>query len=240
MRGLEWHEEIDSTNARAAELAAGGAAEGTAVAADVQTAGRGRHGRGWEAPPGTSLMVSVVLRPSAPSVVWPLLPLLAGVALVDAAAPLCSGVDLALKWPNDLLANDRKAAGILSEAVSGGVVLGIGVNVDWRGHDLPAGATSLAHEAGSGVDRWRLLGALAEGFAARYRDWQADPAGFLDDYRARCATLGRGVRVQLADEGWLEGDAQAIDDAGRLVVAGRALSAGAVTHARVVGAESRE
>jgi BirA family transcriptional regulator, biotin operon repressor / biotin---[acetyl-CoA-carboxylase] ligase len=237
--GFEWHDEIDSTNRRAAELAAAGAEEVVVVAADVQTAGRGRHGRSWEAPAGTSLMLSLLLRPAVDTDALPLLPLLAGLCLVEAAGPHCPGVDLALKWPNDLLANDRKAAGILAEAVPGAVVVGMGTNVDWRGQDLPDGATSLAHEAGQDVDRWRLLAALAGVFSNRYRDWVAQPTAFLPDYRARCATLGRHVRVTLADGGAVEGKAD-LDDAGRLLVAGRKLSVGDITHARDVGAETRK
>lgn len=230
--GFEWHDDIDSTNRRAAGLVADGADEVSVVAADVQTAGRGRHGRSWEAPAGTSLMLSLLCRPQAPADALPLLPLLAGVCLVEAAGPHCPGVELALKWPNDLLANDRKAAGILAEATGGAVIVGLGVNVDWRGHDLPEGATSLAHEAGQDVDRWRLLAALVGVFSNRYRGWVAEPTAFLPDYRSACATLGRHVNAERPDGATVAGLARDVDDRGCLVLDGHTLTAADITHLR--------
>ena len=119
-----------STNDRARELAAAGAPHGTLVTAEAQTAGRGRQGRGWSAPAGRALLMSVVLRDE-----HPLLPLAAGVAVAAACGPAAR-----LKWPNDVQLDGRKVAGILTEArpQEGWAVLGIGVNVAVRPEDLPA------------------------------------------------------------------------------------------------------
>lgn len=237
--GVQWHEEVTSTQAVAAEAAAAGAPEVLVVLADVQTAGRGRRGRSWEAPPGTSLLASLVLRPRVRGQARPLLPLLAGLALAEVADAYCPGA--ALKWPNDLLVDSRKAAGILAEArADGTVVLGVGLNVDWRGVQRPAeldGSTSMAEAAGRTVDRWRVLAAFAGVFGNRYTQWQEDPSAFLDEYRARCVTLGRTVRVTHAGGGALVGRALAVGDDGSLRVHDRAgaehrLSAGDVEHVR--------
>jgi len=242
--GVEWHERVSSTNALAAEAARRGTPEIHLVVADEQLAGRGRRDRSWYAPPGSSLLVSFLLRPGRhPDVdpaALPLLPLVAGLALLEAAAPHCPGAELTLKWPNDLLAGGCKAAGILAEALpDGAAVVGIGVNVDWRGHTRPAelaGATSLAEACGGAVDRWRLLAALAGVLGNRYLDWVRDPAAVLDAYRRRCATVGRSVRVEREGAPPLTGRAAAIGDDGSLLVVAdgvtTSVSAGDVVHVR--------
>ena len=243
LAAFEWHAEIGSTNQRCLELAAQGRAEGTVVAADVQTAGRGRHGRSWVAPAGTSLMASVLLRPRVPAPARQLLPLLAGLALAEVVERHVPGAPVALKWPNDLLVAGRKAAGILVEADGGGATaVGIGLNVDWRGVERPpelAGATSLAEEAGGPVDRWRVFAGLVGVLGNRYADWQEEPTGFLDAYRRRCATLGLLVRVSLVEGRAVEGQAVAVGTSGALEVrvdSGEvaALTAGDVEHLRRV------
>jgi BirA family biotin operon repressor/biotin-[acetyl-CoA-carboxylase] ligase len=217
-----WLGQIDSTNAEVTRRAAGGAAEGLLVVADAQRAGRGRLGRSWEAPPGTSLMLSLLLRPTATIERVALLPLLAGLALVEASDALVAGAQLSLKWPNDLLAGERKCAGILVEVPAPGVaVVGVGVNVDWRAVRRPealAHATSLAEAAGGEVDRWRLLSVLIEQLDRHYCAWRTDPAAFLPAYRERCATLGRPVRVEQVNGQTLEGTASRITDDGALLV----------------------
>jgi BirA family biotin operon repressor/biotin-[acetyl-CoA-carboxylase] ligase len=246
---FEWHDEIGSTNARATELAAQGAEEITVVAADVQHAGRGRLGRAWSAPPGTSLMLSLVLRPPLPAARLPLLPLLTGVTLVEVADRVLPGATVALKWPNDVLlgsaepvAGLRKTAGILAESAGGAVVVGMGINVDWRGvhrpPELADRATSLAEVAGADVDRWRVLAALLGVFANRYRSWCALPGAFLDGYRARCSTIGQDVVVTRPSMEPLRGTAVGVAGSGALQVRdARAatvieVAAGDVTHVR--------
>jgi BirA family biotin operon repressor/biotin-[acetyl-CoA-carboxylase] ligase len=235
-----WLDRTDSTNAEVSRRAARGAAEGLLVIADEQTSGRGRLGRTWQAPPGTSLMGSVLLRPSGASDEVTLLPLLVGLALVEAAETLVPGAQLSLKWPNDLLADGRKCGGILVEVpTSGAVVAGFGVNVDWRTVTRPAelsAATSLSEEIGGRVDRWQLLSALVQRLDRRYRTWQAHPRRFLPAYRERCATLGQPVRVEQLDGRELVGTATRVADDGALLVdAGGpviAVRAGDVHHLR--------
>jgi BirA family transcriptional regulator, biotin operon repressor / biotin---[acetyl-CoA-carboxylase] ligase len=244
---FEWHAEIDSTNRRAADLAAAGTPEIAVVAADVQTAGRGRAGRAWTAPAGSSLMLSLVLRPPVAASALPLLPLLAGMALAETAERFVPGAEVALKWPNDLLVRAdpeepwRKAAGILAEAVPGGAVVGMGTNVDWWGVERPAElrrtATSLAEAAGHAVDRWRVMAALLGVFGNRYDAWCALPAAFLDGYRSRCTTIGREISAQRPGGEVLTGTAVDVAASGALVVRtpeGRRVEVGAgdVSHVR--------
>jgi BirA family biotin operon repressor/biotin-[acetyl-CoA-carboxylase] ligase len=238
---LEWHEQVSSTNVRASELAAEGAREITVVGAEHQTAGRGRMGRTWSAPPRSSLTFSLLLRPPVASASLPLLPLLAGLALAEVAGRYCRDVEVGLKWPNDLMVDGRKAAGVLVEAVPGGaVVVGIGLNVDWRGIERweeLANAVSLAEMSDFPVDRWRVLAALLGVFAQRYEVFKDLPAAFLDGYRARCLTVGRAVRVERVGGEALLGEAVGVDGSGALEVRDEdgtlhRLSAGDVHHLR--------
>lgn len=207
-----WDSETTSTNRVAADLARAGAPDGTVVGADHQTRGRGRWGRTWESEPGSSLLVSVVLRP-----VPPLVSLAAGLAAAEACEEV-AGVDARLKWPNDVLVGQDKVGGILAEVVVGAVVVGLGLNVRWA-TQLPPGAAHL----GPGVSRAGLLRAWVTGL-----DRTAD---LLPRYRQRCATLGRTVRVELPGA-VVEGRADEVADDGCLVVAGRRIPAGDVVHLR--------
>ncbi|HZD00193.1 MAG TPA: biotin--[acetyl-CoA-carboxylase] ligase [Actinomycetes bacterium] len=228
---LETVDRLPTTMARAADLAEAGAPEGATVVAEEQTAGRGRLGRTWVAPPGTSLLVSVVLRPALSSGQTWLVAALAGVALVDAAREILSAgggrATAGLKWPNDLLLDGRKAAGLLAEAGTGGgrpwVVLGMGVNVGQKASDFPeelgGRATSMTLAAGRRVDRAELLGAWAERFAAGYRDLgEGVVAPILVAYRDRLETLGRRVRAERASGDPLVGTAVDLTGSGSLVV----------------------
>jgi BirA family biotin operon repressor/biotin-[acetyl-CoA-carboxylase] ligase len=236
-----------STNADAADAAHAGAPEGLVIVADQQTSGRGRLDRQWVSPPAAGLAVSVLLRPSGTDRGWspaPInryghLPLLAGVALAETVRRL-GEVDAVLKWPNDLLIDGRKCAGILAETVppDGAVVLGIGLNVTLREAELPRpDATSLQLSGSSCVDRDPLLRALLrsiESWYVRWRDSGADPvaSGLMEAYRFHCATIGADVRVDLPGGGEISGCASSVDDDGCLVVAGRTVAAGDVVHLR--------
>ena len=153
----------------------GDEAEGTTVATDHQTHGRGRLGRSWEAPPGTSLLFSVLLRPRPPMALWPELSLVAGDA-VAAALRDQTGVAAELSHPNDVLVAGRKLAGILPEATTGRVVLGIGVNVNQAAGQLPSETpkppTSLRAETGREWPRAPLLAAILLELERRYDGWQ--------------------------------------------------------------------
>jgi BirA family transcriptional regulator, biotin operon repressor / biotin---[acetyl-CoA-carboxylase] ligase len=236
-RPLLQYAQVGSTNDLAKQQARAGTAEGLVVLAEEQTAGRGRQGRGWAAPPGSSLLLSLLLRPAwlLPSDAF-VLTMLAGVALCEAveqAAPLSAG----LKWPNDLLLpagpGDQtptlKAAGILSElelvgGQIGWVVIGMGVNVNWRpsglvdGRDLAQVATSLAAAAGQAIDRAALLRALLTRLDARYAMLrQGRREELFTAWRARLATLGQMVRVRLPI-GEISGIAESVDLAGALLL----------------------
>jgi BirA family transcriptional regulator, biotin operon repressor / biotin---[acetyl-CoA-carboxylase] ligase len=239
---------VSSTNSALVDAAREGAPDRTVLVAEYQSAGRGRAGRSWVAPARSGLILSVLLRPTAvPQTRWSWLPLLAGIALCRSVSTVAE-LPVALKWPNDLLlgTHRRKAAGILAELVSGqsAVVIGIGLNVTLRPEELPGpAATSLAIENAACTDRDPLLRALLRALHGELRQWcehEGDPVacGLHEAYRQRCATLGEQVRVRLPDQTELTGTAVDIDTAGRLVVRSgdhrRALSAGDVTHVRVV------
>jgi len=149
--------------------------EGTTVATDLQTQGRGRLGRTWETPPGRALLFSVLLHPRPPMAIWPELSLVAGDAVATALRAQ-TGVAAELSHPNDVLIAGRKVAGILPEASVGRVVLGIGVNVNQTGEELPPEtakpATSLRLETGREWPRALLLAAILLELEQRYDDWQ--------------------------------------------------------------------
>jgi BirA family biotin operon repressor/biotin-[acetyl-CoA-carboxylase] ligase len=236
---VERLESVDSTNRYALDAARAGAGEGLVVVADHQTAGRGRMGRVWEAPPGASLLVSVLLRPARPPGDLHLCTAAAALAMADAIADV-AGVAVDLKWPNDLFAGGRKLGGLLAEADLAGaqvraVVVGIGVNVAWDEFpgELAGIATACNLEAGRPVDREDLLTRFLEHLASRL---DSDDGELLADYRGRLATIGKQVRVDFAD-GSVRGRARAVDDAGALVLDtddGRTLkvAAGDVVHLR--------
>jgi BirA family transcriptional regulator, biotin operon repressor / biotin---[acetyl-CoA-carboxylase] ligase len=170
-RPYRFVEECESTQ----RLVDPGESEGTTVAADLQTHGRGRLGRTWEAPGGQALLFSVLLRPTPPMVLWPELSLVAGGA-VAAAISSETGVTAQLSHPNDVLVKGRKLAGILAEASTGRVILGIGVNVNQATDDLPKETpkppTSLRIETGQEWRRAPLLAAILLELERRYVEWQ--------------------------------------------------------------------
>ena len=237
---VTWVAETGSTNADLLAAARDGAPEGTVRVADHQLAGRGRQGRVWEAPPGASLLMSILLRPprgAAASV-----PMAVAVAAVEAIEAY-AGVQARLKWPNDLVwpgdgtSDDRKLAGVLAEADWGddvAVVVGIGINVSWP-PDLPPElrdiAIALNHITDATVDREQLLIALL-----RQLDHWYGAADLRDRWRDLSATIGRTVRVEVTDEA-VVGEAIDVDADGRLIVAlpdggRRTFAVGDVVHVR--------
>jgi BirA family transcriptional regulator, biotin operon repressor / biotin---[acetyl-CoA-carboxylase] ligase len=206
--------------------AAEGATAGLVAVADVQTAGRGRWGRSWEAPAGTALLCSVLLRPGLPPERWPLAGAAMGLAAREAVAALSPAVPVALKWPNDVVVGDAKLGGVLAEALpgSGAVVVGLGLNLTWA----PPGAAQLGQ-----VDRDVVLDAVLAALGRLCGDWAA-VVGVL---RAHCTTLGRRVRVDMAGRS-VTGLAVDVDDTGALVLdtatGRRTVTAGDVLHLRAV------
>jgi BirA family transcriptional regulator, biotin operon repressor / biotin---[acetyl-CoA-carboxylase] ligase len=195
--------EIGSTSDRARELAQAGAPHGTLVTTDHQVAGRGRQGRTWTTPPGRALTMSLVLRE-----VTPLVPLAAGVAVAEAI-----GSGAAIKWPNDVLVDGRKVAGILVEArpQEGWAILGIGINVALAPTDLPP---ELRDRAGTLGRPPEDVAVVREAVLAALGARLAQPATeLLAAWRARDALAGRAVTWEGG-----QGTADGVDDAGRLRV----------------------
>ncbi|MFC5263698.1 biotin--[acetyl-CoA-carboxylase] ligase [Kribbella qitaiheensis] len=233
--------ETESTNAVVAAAARAGAAEGLVVAAEYQSSGRGRLGRTWTTPARSAVLMSALLRPTAVAAVrWPWLGLLVPLA-VAAAVRRVGEIPAQVKWPNDVLVDDRKLAGILLERVDGpAAVVGIGLNVTLREDERPhPAATSLALEGAATTDRATVMAAVLRELATRYQTWvdaAGDPAVILPEYTELSATFGRPVRVELPDGTFLEGTAREMDADGRLVVdtadGPRPLAAGDVTHLR--------
>jgi len=246
-------DETGSTNADLAAAARAGAPAGSVLLADHQSAGRGRLGRTWTAPPGTSIAMSVLVRPDVPADRWTWLPLLAGLAVSDG---IRQEADLPadLKWPNDVLVLGRKVSGVLAERVETpdgpAVVIGMGINVHLTPEQLPVPtATSLGivlTELGLGafpLHRTSIVSTTLrslERILARWEEVAAVPGlsgdGLALAYRERCATIGREVRVDLSDGTSVVGVARDVDAAGRLVVetadGSRTFGAGDVVHLR--------
>lgn len=235
-------EVVATTGSTNADLLARGGPEGQVLVAEEQTAGRGRMGRSWVSEPGAALTFSVLLRPvSVPASRRGWLPLLAGIAVATAVRS-AAHVPATLKWPNDVLAGDRKLAGILAEQSADAAVIGIGLNVATPAAALPVpAATSLLVE-GSDVAREPLLAEILRSFERWYAPFREDPdparTGLLDEYRTLCATLGRPVRVELPGGRQLTGLAEDVDADGRLLVRDAAttsvtpISAGDIIHLR--------
>ena len=265
---VRWMAETGSTNADVMQLARQGEPEGVVLVADHQTAGRGRAGRTWTAPPGSSLLGTILLRP--PASVAPLVTFALAVAAAEAVESL-AGFSPGLKWPNDLVVEDgvggtRKLAGILAEAEwppsahhSGGyrvpapheratVAAGIGMNVDWPldlPDDLAEIAVALNHVCGRSIDRRVVLDAILDRFDLHYgRLVGGDAPGVLADWRTRSSTIGRRVRVDLGPDD-VEGMAVDVTAEGHLVVDSvdgrqRTLAVGDVVHLRSLGRASSE
>jgi BirA family transcriptional regulator, biotin operon repressor / biotin---[acetyl-CoA-carboxylase] ligase len=199
--------ETGSTNTDLVAAAADGAPDRSVLVAGHQTAGRGRLGRRWDAPPGANLLVSILFR----AVPEPAVELTHRVALAAiAAARVVAGVDARLKWPNDVLLDGRKLAGILAQRADDTVVVGVGLNVRWA----PDGAALLGPDPAPVT----VLGELLN-------QYDALPDDISAPYRAALATLGAAVRVELPGS-VVEGRAVDVDPDGRLVV----IDACAVTH----------
>lgn len=241
---LQWVSETGSTNADLLAAAREGAPEGLVLVADHQTSGRGRRGRTWEAPPGSSLLLSVLTRPSDPFTpdggggAVPALPtdrlflvsMAMGIAAVETLRA-ATGADVRLKWPNDLVvgtgADTRKLSGILAESLVEGdqiaaLVVGIGINVNWPAtipDELAQIATAANHVAGRDLDRAHILTGVLRRFAGAYERARTDVgrASLRAEYLSLSATVGSRVRVELAGETVI-GDAVGLTDAGHLLV----------------------
>ena len=215
--------ETDSTNLWIKRLAKEGASEGTLALAEFQSAGRGRLGRSWEVPEGTSVMMSILLRPKFEPQYAPTLTLVMGMAVAKAVKSL--GFDVSIKWPNDVVVSHKKICGILTEmGVRDGkidyAVIGVGINVNIKEfpEEMADKATSLYLESGRKFDRSQIPGLVMEAFEEYYEKFAAtcDLSGLKEEYESILANYNQPVRV-LAKEPY-EGVARGITDGGELLV----------------------
>jgi BirA family biotin operon repressor/biotin-[acetyl-CoA-carboxylase] ligase len=217
---VHYYPQIGSTNDAARDLAGQGEVEGTVVMADEQIAGRGRMGRRWVAPPGSSLMFTTIFRPALPPERIYRLVMACGLAAAEGCEAIAR-TQIDVKWPNDLQIAGRKLAGILPESSLMGdriewAIVGMGINVNQvfpTGDELAGMAASLREVAGTDTDRVELLARIL----ARLNFWNArlDDAALLDAWRGRCVTLNQMIQ---ADQGGqvLSGVADELDETGAL------------------------
>jgi BirA family biotin operon repressor/biotin-[acetyl-CoA-carboxylase] ligase len=249
-REVRFFASVGSTNDLLKDAARAGAAEGLVFVADEQIAGRGRRGRSWTAPPGSSLLSSILLRPTwLPAADAFLITMLIAVAAAE-AIERCTELRVGLKWPNDLQIGPRKLGGILveselSDAAVNWIVIGCGINVNWEPRTIPEladRASSLSAELGRPIDRRELLRALLSRLDARYLDLRRGArSALLHDWRERLITLGQPVSAE-TPQGQLLGVAIDVTPEGALVLRDQhgqqhLISAGDVTIRPRSGAE---
>jgi BirA family biotin operon repressor/biotin-[acetyl-CoA-carboxylase] ligase len=234
---------VESTGSTQVDLVkkvrVGLAEHGEVLASEYQTEGRGRLNRTFIAPPRSALLFSFYVEPKSITDRWGWLPLLAGQSVVHAipkVLDLRQDDDLKLKWPNDILLNERKVAGILAERVQtpekSGVVIGIGINVHTHQEELPfANATSFALQGYSVRDRNALLVQILESFSDYLRRWEENDPTLLGEYSSSSATIGQRVEIELPGRRKIASLASSIDVSGALVLEdGRLIVAGDVVH----------
>ncbi len=211
-----------STNADVAAWALAGEPAGRVLIAGEQTAGRGRLARSWVSPFGSSLSISMLLKPEPEFPQWGWLSLLTGLAVTSALAEIAPNpTAVQLKWPNDVLIEGKKVCGILSERVEhptgARAVVGVGLNVELSHEDLPVPtATSLSLE-GFPVDRDRIVAGLLRHMERYYNLWQ-EAGALVEEYRDRCSSVGAQLTVTVAPDVVVTGRGHGVDEFGRLQV----------------------
>lgn len=221
---VHFAKEADSTNLWAKRLFQEGASEGTLAVAEYQFAGRGRLGRSWQSPEGSSVMMSLLLKPDFPPPCASMLTLVMGLSAAQAVEAL--GLPVSIKWPNDLVVSRKKICGILTEmAVSQDkiryVVIGIGLNVNTEEfpEEMKDKATSIYLETGVKTDRSQVVGLVMEAFEKNYESFQKtwDLSFLREEYHRLLANMGQPVRV-LDPKGEWQGTARGVNLAGELLV----------------------
>lgn len=208
--------QTSSTMEEAHALAQQGASEGTLVFAVRQTQGRGRLGRVWESPEGGAYF-SVILRPQRPETEWPQLSLVAGLAVVEGIHQL-TRLHPSIRWPNDILIDQKKLGGILVEAKAGAVIVGVGINVTTDASALPQTAISLSTVVHQRLHPHQVTGAFWRRFAVWYDVWSRQGlAPIREALRPWMGLFGQVVHIAAGTQR-LEGTAQDLDEQGRLVV----------------------
>ncbi len=221
-RRIEWRDVIDSTMTEASRLAEAGAPSGTVVGAEEQTAGQGRHGRSWHSEPGAGLYVSVILRHQYPPATLPVVTLALGLAAREAILK-AAGLACDLRWPNDVLIESKKCAGILTQLEGSAIIAGIGINVNHSQFPVELGgiATSLRIASGRVHSRERLLLELLASVDAYCDLLEMEGRGPVIEMFARASSYVTGRRVCVDQEGsTLLGTTAGLNDAGFLVLRG--------------------
>ena len=222
---IVYFEEVGSTNIEATRLAAEGKEHGTLVLADSQSGGRGRRGRNWHTPKGTSIAMSIILKPQMEAEHASMLTLVQAMAVAKAVEDV-SGLDAQIKWPNDILVNEKKVCGILTEmnlegTKIGSVIIGTGINVnqDEFPGEIADIATSLKKETGDAFFREELIKKICQYFEKYYETFMQtkDVSAIIEEYNARLISAGRSVRV-LDPKEEFAGEAQGINSKGELLV----------------------
>jgi len=209
------------------------ALDGQVIVTEFQSSGRGRLDRTFEAPAKSALLFSFYIKPRKQRSEWGFIPLIAGLSLVRSINALDSGMNVSLKWPNDLIVNEKKCAGIIAQMTTEGIVLGIGLNVSMTSKELPVpSATSLAIEGSTITDRNLLLSEILNTFAELFEAWE-ESTELLNEYASVSSTIGKKVRIELPGGENLEGSVARISSMGELVLDnGKHVSAGDVIHLR--------
>lgn len=209
------------------------ALDGQVIATEFQSDGRGRLDRTFEAPAQSALLFSFYIKPRNQRSEWGFIPLIAGLSLVRAITTIDTAMNVSLKWPNDLIINEKKCAGIIAQTTNEGIVIGIGLNVSITPNELPVStATSLAIEGSTITDRDLLLSHLLNTFAELFEAWE-EGSELLDEYASASSTIGKKVRIELPGGENLEATVARISHTGELVLDdGRHVSAGDVIHLR--------
>jgi len=222
-----------STQSDLAELVNSSVAKsGEVIAAEYQSAGRGRLDRSFEAPPESALLFSFFLKPKRIRKDWSFISLLAAIAMHEVVSRHVKDKVL-LKWPNDILIDDKKVAGLLAQQIGDGVIIGIGLNVAMGADELPVPtATSLALAGSNNLERNLLLSAFLNRFESIFNEWDSG-SDFQEEYRQISSTLGRQVRVEILGRESIEAQAVSITAQGALIlIDGTEVNAGDVVHLR--------
>lgn len=235
---IDYTEETGSTNADLVKAALEGAPEWSAAVTEFQSAGRGRHGRVWTAPPMSQVTLSILIRPTDVDRLGTM-PLVTGLALIDVLTPTYNAT---LKWPNDVLIEGRKVCGILAEVAqfqpSPAIVIGLGLNVSLTQEELPVPHAISLEMVGDEVDRTELTGAVLLALKNRLTQWMNNDPALMDDYRQVCSSIGQQVRVHLPGDKELLGECVGVADDGLIQVRSEdgethAIAAGDVVHLRL-------
>ena len=205
---------------------------GDVIAAEFQSAGRGRLERSFDAPAGSALLFSFFLSPKRKREDWGFVAHLAALSMHTIVAKSVD-TNITLKWPNDILINDKKVAGLLAQMTNNGLIIGMGLNVEMTSEELPVPtATSLAIAGSNQLDRNKILSTFLNQFASDFQEWDSG-RDFIDEYSSASGTLGREVQVEVVGRDNRMGVAQSVTTTGALLLSdGFEVNVGDVVHLR--------